>query len=47
MIVHDVAVAFVVNPRLPETRLLGMSFLGRFRVTLDEADDLLILTTIR
>lgn len=47
VVAHDVAVAFVVDPRLPDTRLLGMSFLGRFRVTLDEADDLLILTTIR
>ena len=47
VVAHDVAVAFVVDPRLPETRLLGMSFLGRFRVTLDEIDDQLILTTTR
>ena len=47
VVAHDVAVAFVVDPRLPDTRLLGMSFLGRFRVTLDEADDQLILTTTR
>ncbi len=47
VVAHDVAVAFVVDPRLPETRLLGMSFLGRFRVTLDEVDDQLILTTTR
>ncbi len=47
VVAHDVAVAFVVDPRLPDTRLLGMSFLGRFRVTLDQAEDQLILTTIR
>ncbi len=45
VVAHDVAVAFVVDPRLPETRLLGMSFLACFRVTLDEANDQLILTT--
>ena len=47
VVAHDVEVAFVVDPGLPETRLLGMSFLGRFRVTLDEDNDQLILTTTR
>ena len=47
VVAHDVEVAFVVDSRLPETRLLGMSFLGRFRVTLDEGNDQLILTTTR
>ncbi len=40
---HDIAVAFIADDRLGAKRLLGMSFLGRFRVTLDNTEDQIIL----
>ncbi len=42
-IAHDVAVAFVEDERLGRNRLLGMSFLGRFVVTIDDAASVMSL----
>lgn len=39
----DIAVAFIADDRLGAKRLLGMSFLGRFRVTLDDTEDQITL----
>jgi aspartyl protease family protein len=39
----DVAVNFVDDERLGKTRLLGMSFLGQFKLTIDDARQELIL----
>ncbi len=39
----DVTVTFVPDERLGETKLLGMSFLGQFKVTIDDARRELIL----
>ena len=41
--VEDVAVNFIDDESLGSTALLGMSFLGRFRVTIDDANQRLIL----
>ena len=40
---NDVEVAFVKDAYLNGSALLGMSFLGRFRVTFDDANDRIIL----
>jgi aspartyl protease family protein len=40
---EDVRVAFMQNRRLGDVLLLGMSFLERFRLTLDDARDEMIL----
>ena len=42
-IVDDVAVNFVADEALGKNALLGMSFLGRFRITIDERNERLIL----
>lgn len=39
----NIAVAFIADDRLGGKRLLGMSFLGRFRVTLDDTEDQITL----
>ena len=41
---QNVAVAFIDDARLNGNLLLGMSFLRRFRVTLDDDNNQLILT---
>ena len=43
--VNDVKVTFISDDRLGNTMLLGMSFLGRFNVTIDDAHNALILLT--
>ncbi len=43
--VNDVKVTFISDDRLGKTMLLGMSFLGRFNVTIDDAHNALILLT--
>jgi aspartyl protease family protein len=40
---HDVEVSFIADDKLQGTMLLGMSFLQRFRVTIDDASNELIL----
>lgn len=40
---HDVAVSFVADRQLGDLRLLGMSFLRRFRVTIDDQNQRLLL----
>ena len=42
-IVEDVAVNFIDDDALGENALLGMSFLSRFRITIDEKNERLIL----
>lgn len=41
--VDDVAVSFIDNDQLRSSGLLGMSFLGRFQVTFDDADNRITL----
>ena len=41
---EDVAVLFVADDLLGDVSLLGMSFLGRFSITIDEAGNRLVLT---
>ncbi|MBA3493974.1 MAG: retroviral-like aspartic protease family protein [Gammaproteobacteria bacterium] len=41
--VNDVKVTFISDDRLGNTMLLGMSFLERFNVTIDDAHNALIL----
>ncbi len=43
----DVAVMFIDDDRLGGTMLLGMSFLGRYRLTIDDVDNLITLTKAR
>ena len=43
-VARDVTVLFVADDRLGGVSLLGMSFLGRFSITMDEADSRLVLT---
>ena len=43
--VEDVAVIFIEDNRLNGTMLLGMSFLGRFQMTIDDANNRIILTS--
>ena len=40
---RDVGVTFIDDSRLGGTMLLGMSFLGRYRLTIDDADNRIIL----
>ena len=42
-IVENVAVNFIDDDALGENALLGMSFLSRFRITIDEKNERLIL----
>jgi aspartyl protease family protein len=42
---QDVTVTFLEDKRLNGTRLLGMSFLQRFRMTIDDANNRIILTS--
>lgn len=42
-VARDIAVAFVDDERLGRNRLLGMSFLGRFVVTIDDAANMMSL----
>ena len=44
---RDVAVTFIDDSRLGGTMLLGMSFLGRYRMTIDDADNLITLSRSR
>lgn len=44
---RDVAVTFIEDERLRGTMLLGMSFLGRYRMTIDDADNRITLTKAR
>ncbi len=44
---RDVAVTFIDDSRLGGTMLLGMSFLGRFRLTIDDADNRITLSKAR
>lgn len=44
---EDVEVAFVRDSHLGSMGLLGMSFLGNFRVTLDDRNDQIVLTASR
>jgi aspartyl protease family protein len=41
--VENVEVAFIANQLLGENRLLGMSFLGRYQVNIDDKDQLVTL----
>ena len=41
--VRDVAVGFIEDDRIGEQHLLGMSFLGQFRLTIDDEGDRIIL----
>ncbi len=41
---RDVAVAFIDDDRLGGTMLLGMSFLGRYRLTIDDAENRITLS---
>ena len=41
--VSRVATAFIEDSRLGGNALLGMSVLGRFRVTIDDANNLIVL----
>ena len=43
VVAEDVAVSFVDGDALSDNPLLGMSFLGRFRVTIDDKNERLIL----
>ena len=42
---RDVTVTFLEDKRLNGSRLLGMSFLQRFRMTIDDANSRIILTS--
>ena len=42
-VVRDVAVTFIADDKIGEAALLGMSFLDRFQVTIDDAADRIIL----
>ena len=42
---QDVTVTFLEDKRLNGARLLGMSFLQRFRMTIDDANNRIILTS--
>ncbi len=44
---RDVAVTFIDDSRLRGTMLLGMSFLGRYRLTIDDADNRITLSRSR
>jgi aspartyl protease family protein len=44
---RDVAVSFIDDDRLGGTMLLGMSFLGRYRLTIDDAENRITLTKAR
>ncbi len=44
---RDVRVAFIDDDRLGGTMLLGMSFLGRYRLTIDDADNRITLSKAR
>jgi len=44
---RDVAVTFIDDSRLGGTMLLGMSFLGRYRLTIDDADSRITLSKAR
>jgi len=44
---RDVAVTFIDDDRLGGTMLLGMSFLGRYRLTIDDADNRISLSKAR
>ena len=44
---RDVAVTFIDDDRLGGTMLLGMSFLGRYRLTIDDADNRITLSRSR
>ncbi len=44
---RDVAVTFIDDSRLGGTMLLGMSFLGRYRLTIDDADNRITLSRSR
>lgn len=44
---RDVRVAFIDDDRLGGTMLLGMSFLGRYRLTIDDAENRITLTKAR
>ena len=41
--VHDVTVSFIEDAKIGEQHLLGMSFLNRFRLTIDDAGNRIIL----
>jgi aspartyl protease family protein len=41
--VNDVAVGFIADERIGDQHLLGMSFLGRFRLTIDEKTNRIVL----
>ncbi len=42
--VRDVAVGFIEDEKIGEQHLLGMSFLGRFRLTIDDEGNRIILS---
>jgi aspartyl protease family protein len=42
---RDVAVGFIDDDKLGEQPLLGMSFLGRFRLTIDDENNRVMLLT--
>ena len=42
--VRDVAIGFIEDEKIGEQRLLGMSFLGRFRLTIDDEGNRIILS---
>jgi aspartyl protease family protein len=44
---RDVAVAFIEDDRLGGAMLLGMSFLGRYRLTIDDAENRITLSNAR
>ncbi len=44
---RDVRVSFIDDDRLGGTMLLGMSFLGRYRLTIDDADNRITLSSAR
>ncbi len=44
---RDVRVTFIDDDRLGGTMLLGMSFLGRYRLTIDDADNRITLSRSR
>ena len=46
-VARDVAVTFIDDSRLGGTMLLGMSFLGRYRLTIDDAENRITLSRSR